>query len=376
MPEPVTQSAPDGPALATGCHADRSMVVRSIFFFWAFYFVLNTAHMAVAAAHGQFEMMWRRGAVVVIGIILTFLMYAILRSLDSRSMRVMLAATFLLSFPISLAYAATNYTAFYIAVPTELLMQEIAQMHADHESTAAIITESAVSWYFFIAAWGVLYVALCYAARVGQAERQAAAYRSQAQAAQLRALRYQINPHFLFNTLNSLSALVLRQRTREAEKMITNLATFFRTSLTSDPAADIPLCDEIDMQRLYLDIERIRFPDRLVVVMDVPKALDDVPVPGMILQPLVENAVKHGVARSSVPVTLTIRATTDDGFLHLVVENDADNETSAEPGDGVGLRNVRDRLAARFDGQAAVRYGHRDGGGFRVDLTIPLQPHG
>ena len=109
----------------------------------------------------------------------------------------------------------------------------------------AIITDSAVSWYFFIAAWGVLYVALSYAAKVGHAERSAAAYSREAQAAQLRALRYQINPHFLFNTLNSLSTLVLRQRTQEAERMIMNLATFFRTSLTSDPAADVPLCDEI-----------------------------------------------------------------------------------------------------------------------------------
>ena len=83
---------------------------------------------------------------------------------------------------------------------------------------------------------------------------------------QLRALRYQINPHFLFNTLNSLSTLVLQRRTEEAERMIMNLATFFRTSLTNDPAADVALSDEIRMQRLYLDIEQIRFPERLSVV--------------------------------------------------------------------------------------------------------------
>jgi len=139
----------------------------------------------------------------------------------------------------------------------------------------AIISESAVSWYFFIVAWGVLYVALSYAAKVGQAERQAATYKSEAQAAQLRALRYQINPHFLFNTLNSLSALVLRQRTQEAERMIMNLATFFRTSLTNDPTAQVPLSDEIRMQRLYLDIEQVRFPERLSVAVDVPQELEE-----------------------------------------------------------------------------------------------------
>lgn len=375
---PMTAGSPSDHVVrppASDYHVDRGVAIQSIFFFWAFYFFLNTAHMAIAGAHNQGEMICRRGAVVLIGIALTFVMYAVLRHFDSRSMRFMVTATFLISFPISIGYAFVNYTAFYVAVPTESLMREIAQMHADHESTLAVITDSTVSWYFFIAAWGVLYVALCYAARVGQAERQAAAFRSEAQAAQLRALRYQINPHFLFNTLNSLSALVLRQRTAEAERMITNLATFLRTSLTSDPVADIPLSDEIDMQHLYLDIERIRFPDRLSVVVDVPKTLHNVPVPGMILQPLVENAIKHGVARSSSPVTLTIRAQTDDDFLHLTVEDNAESNAPPELREGVGLRNVLDRLVARFDGKANVRFGQRDGGGFRVDLTIPLQTH-
>jgi LytS/YehU family sensor histidine kinase len=222
----------------------------------------------------------------------------------------------------------------------------------------------------------VLYVALSYAAREGYAERSAAQYRSQAQAAQLRALRYQVNPHFLFNTLNSLSTLVLRQRTQEAERMITSLATFFRTSLASDPEADVELCDEIDMQRLYLDIERIRFPDRLSVVIDVPDELCTARVPGLILQPLVENAVKHGVARSSRPVTIAIRARNGGGSIHLSVEDDAEANGADNRGEGVGLRNVRDRLVARFDGAASVTHGARDGGGFRVDLQIPLSRDG
>jgi LytS/YehU family sensor histidine kinase len=288
----------------------------------------------------------------------------------------LLATAFLVSIPASVAYAVVNFTAFYLVAPTGSMMNEVAQMQAKHESVWDVIIDSAVSWYFFIAAWGVLYVALSYAAKVGQAERNAAAYRAQAQAAQLRALRYQINPHFLFNTLNSLSALVLRQRTQEAERMITNLATFFRTSLTSDPTADVALSDEIDMQRLYLDIERIRFPERLSVVIDVPAELEDARVPGLILQPLVENAVKHGVAHSSRPVTITIRARASNDAIHLSVEDDADGAALAvhgnSVGDGVGLSNVRGRLAARFDGAANSRHGRRDGGGFRVDLTMPL----
>jgi two-component system, LytTR family, sensor kinase len=128
------------------------------------------------------------------------------------------------------------------------------------------------------------------------------------------------------------------------------------------------------MQRLYLDIERIRFPERLCVVIDIPKPLENAPVPGMILQPLVENAIKHGVARSSRPVTLAIRAQADSKSLYLTVEDDADS-FGPPKAEGVGLSNVRERLAARFDGSADVRYGQRDGGGFRVDLTIPLKTH-
>ena len=289
-------------------------------------------------------------------------------------MRFLLTTAGLVSIPASVAYAMINFTAFYLVYPSDSDLKEIAQAKAMHGSgPISIITESAVSWYFFIAAWGVLYVALSYAAKVGYAERQAATYKSEAQAAQLRALRYQINPHFLFNTLNSLSALVLRQRTQEAERMIMNLATFFRTSLTNDPTAQVPLCDEIRMQRLYLDIEQVRFPDRLSVAVDVPQELEDAHVPSLILQPLVENVIKHGVARSIGPIVLTIRARTANGSLHLTVEDDANGAVDASPRDGVGLSNVRGRLSAAFDGGANCSYGPRDGGGFRVDLQFPLR---
>jgi two-component system LytT family sensor kinase len=357
-------------------HVDRRVALGSIVGFWMFYFILNTARMAIISQDGQFGMLFRRSAVVLVGLVLTYVMYRILRRLEGESVRFLVTTAFLVAIPASLAYAAFNYAAFYLVRPPDSLLQEMA-MKANHEMTPlALVIESAISWYFFIAAWGVLYVALSYAAKVGQAERNAAAYRSEAQAAQLRALRYQINPHFLFNTLNSLSTLVLRQRTLEAERMIMNLATFFRTSLTSDPAADVPLSDEIRMQRLYLDIEQIRFPARLSVIFDVPEELENASVPGLILQPLVENAIKHGVARSNGPVTVTIRARAEQASLHLTVEDDADGVIDSARRDGVGLSNVRQRLAARFDGSAACSYGPRHGRGFRVDLIMPLQHNG
>jgi two-component system LytT family sensor kinase len=375
---PMTGIAPQtamtsSPALTPPPQVDRRVAMWSIFGFWAFYYVLNTARMAIAAQEDQPGMMLRRAGVVAVGIVLTFVMYFILRRLEDKSMRFLLTTAFLVSIPASLAYAVVNYTAFYLVAPTNSMMHEMSQAQAKHETILSVITDSAVSWYFFIAAWGVLYVALSYAAKVGHAERSAAVYRSAAQAAQLRALRYQINPHFLFNTLNSLSTLVLRQRTEEAERMIMNLATFFRSSLTGNPADDVALSDEIQLQRLYLEIEKIRFPERLSVVVDVPEELEGMPVPGLILQPVVENAIKHGVTRSTRPVIVTIKARANNGAFHLSVEDNADGAIDPASPEGVGLSNVRERLAARFDGAARAEYGPREGGGFRVALTIPMQ---
>src|SRR4028118_477353 len=154
------------------------------------------------------------------------------------------------------------------------------------------------------AGWAPRRAARSYPPQLRAADRRAAVLEREAQDAQLRALRYQINPHFLFNTLNSLSSLVLTQRTDTAERMIMNLSTFFRTTLSADPTADVSLEEEIKLQRLYLDIEQIRFPDRLRVEVDVPEPLLAARVPVLLLQPVVENAVKYGVARSRGAVTL------------------------------------------------------------------------
>jgi two-component system LytT family sensor kinase len=355
--------------------------VMSIVGFWAFYFVINTIRMAAVDAEGQLGMAVRRTAVSLIGIALTSLLWLLLRRLEGRSMRTLVTAAFVASLPISFAYATVNFAAFYVVHPHD---SDLREMHEEHlkgkPAELYQIIDQALNWYFFILAWAIMYIAMAYSGKVRLAERAAAQYRAEAQTAQLRALRYQINPHFLFNTLNSLSSLVLRQRGDEAERMIINLSNFFRTSLTADPTEDVPLGDEIRMQRLYLDIEQIRFPQRLQVVLDVPPSLEDAAVPGMLLQPLVENAIKYGVARSTRPVTVTIRARSAQGSLHLTVEDDglAEAETAllpSEKGHGVGLRNVCDRLAARFGEAASCHYGARPEGGFRVSLSMPLRMH-
>ncbi len=237
------------------------------------------------------------------------------------------------------------------------------------------ITDIALGRYFLLLAWAALYLALGYAETARAAERREGEYRRAAKSAELRSLRYQVNPHFLFNTLNSLSALVLTGKTQAAETMIQTISTFYRRSLAGDPTADVPLAEEIRLQRLYLEIEAVRFPDRLRTRFEIPPELEQACVPGMILQPLVENSVKYAVAGLSRPVTVTLAAREEHGRLVLTVSDDGPGTASsvgtAGNGCGIGLQNVRDRLAARFGTEASVVSG-ATGAGYATIVRLPL----
>ncbi len=234
------------------------------------------------------------------------------------------------------------------------------------------LTDVALGRYFLLIAWAGLYIALGNAEMARASERREGEYKRAAKAAELRSLRYQVNPHFLFNTLNSLSALVMVGRSEQAEKMIQTISSFYRHSLAGDPTADVPLADEIALQRHYLEIEAVRFPERLVCEFDVPPALENACVPGMLLQPLVENSIKYGVSVSTRPVTIRIAAQEAGGKLVLTVADDGPGKTGQNGGTGIGLENVRNRLAARFGDEARVESGALPAGGYATVLTIPL----
>ncbi|WP_432787819.1 sensor histidine kinase [Novosphingobium rhizosphaerae] len=242
------------------------------------------------------------------------------------------------------------------------------------------LTDIALGRYFLLIAWAALYLALGNAEQRRAAEWREGEYRRAAKAAELRSLRYQVNPHFLFNTLNSLSALVMVGRAEEAERMIQTISSFYRHSLAADPTADVTLADEIALQRHYLAIEGVRFPERLRVEFDVPDDVAQACVPGMILQPLVENSIKYAVSATTRPVTISIRARMSGGLLVLTVADDGPglDGHGAEPagipagGTGIGLANVRSRLAARFGAQARVESAPLPAGGYATVLTLPI----
>lgn len=203
-----------------------------------------------------------------------------------------------------------------------------------------------------------------------RSERQLTDARTAAQQAQLQALRYQLNPHFLFNTLNSISSLIVTRRNHDAEEMTSKLSNFLRSSLTYDAAGLVPLDDELALIDEYLDIEAVRFGERLNVEIDCDAEAGSVLIPSFLVQPLVENAIKHGVAPSREAVTVGIRADLRDRTLTIAVENDKPEvENRISIGTGVGLVNVRQRLAAVF-GEAASLTTSVENGVYRAIISI------
>ena len=238
------------------------------------------------------------------------------------------------------------------------------------------IIDPALSRYYILLTWSALFIALSAIAAARVAERREEQFRSAAKAAELRSLRYQVNPHFLFNTLNSLSALVMTGKTDRAERMIQTISRFYRHSLADDPTSDVPLKDEFDLQQLYLDIEAVRFPERLTCVFDLPADLADARVPGMILQPLVENSVKYAVSAVNRAVTITVAAREEFDRLVVTVSDDGPGVPEhVEHGFGIGLANVRDRLEARFGPDIGLTSGPVPGG-YLTEIRIPLTRHG
>ena len=266
----------------------------------------------------------------------------------------------------------------------EPLVLTMPKMHElDPNKRLRYAADAAVVWLFFFLAWSAFYLATQAQSAALKAQRRLADAESAAQAAQVRALRYQVNPHFLFNTLNSLSSLVMTGRTDRAEAMLLALSTFFRTSLSLDPTADVTLAEEIDLQRLYLDIEKARFPDRLHFEIDVPPELAQARLPALILQPIIENAIKYGVSKSRKAMLLRIEAKqAADGRMLLEISNRLKNggkealPAATHEGTGLGLANVCQRLEARFGNRAECRFGPMTGGGYKVALILPVVRNG
>lgn len=214
-----------------------------------------------------------------------------------------------------------------------------------------------------------------YYGKYRERELRASQLESRLAQAQLEVLRMQLQPHFLFNTLHTISAFMQEGEIEAADRMISRLSDLLRLALEGAGAQEVPLRQEMDFLRRYLEIQQIRFQDQLRVRLDVPDDLLDAFVPNLILQPLVENAIKHGVTPRAEGGEVSVRVSRDDGVLHVAVRDDGPGVAAeaAGNGNGVGLANTRARLDQLYGERHRFSVGNHPDGGALVELAIPYR---
>ncbi len=227
-------------------------------------------------------------------------------------------------------------------------------------------------------AWSALYYSFNFVILLEEQSDRLLRLESQASNAQLAMLRYQLNPHFLFNTLNSISTLVLLKQTDRANAMLSRLSSFLRYTLVNESTGTVTLAQEVETLKLYLEIEKMRFEDRLRPHFDIDRKVSDAQLPSLLLQPLIENAIKYAVTPQEEGADISVEARLQVDRVIITVSDtgpgaDALYNVRAAQSTGVGLANIRDRLAQaygdnhRFETQSDIT------GGFRVFIDIPYQ---
>jgi two-component system LytT family sensor kinase len=289
----------------------------------------------------------------------------------SRTVLVTSAASFIVSLVWTAVYNLSDAPIATAMLGQPMRIENVSQLFA-------------ASYYhtFAMLAWSVFYVGLKRQRAMQVARERALRAEALAHQARLQALRFQIQPHFLFNTLNALSTLIVEQRSQEASQMLSRLSDFLRHTLTGPATEEVALRDELEFARRYLDIEHVRFGDRLRVEVDVAPDAQEARVPTMLLQPLLENAVRHGIAPSVQGGTVQVSARRDGEMLRLSIVNDftpsarastfASLSAGSADSNGVGLANTRARLQQLYgDHHRLDALGTHQG--FRVDITLPFR---
>ncbi len=349
--------------------ARRTMTQIHVFsaLFSAAMFTMHTTQMLLANDREDWHSVRWRAAMNVLAFILCIpLGRAIRAALDLRLPKRVLAIVGV-ALPIAVVYALIgHYVWTYVLVNPPM----------PYSWLASLIIQSQYNFILFLL-WSAFCSAILYAAQLQERERSLLQAQVLARDAELKMLRYQINPHFLFNTLNAVSALIVTGQALAADAMISKLARFFRNALSHESTAKVTLAEELRVQLEYLNIELTRFPDRLSWLTRIEPGLDNALVPHLILQPLFENAIKHGVARTSAPVEIQLNAERRGGELLVRVQNGVGLKPDLHPdpqraGEGVGLANVARRLENFYGPAAGLSAVQRDGR-FTVDLRLPLE---
>ena len=230
--------------------------------------------------------------------------------------------------------------------------------------------------FSILAAWSALYYGINYYLLLEEEIDQRAQLESQASSAQLAMLRYQLNPHFLFNTLNSISTLVLLKQTERANAMLSRLSSFLRYTLVNEPTAKVTLVQEVETLKLYLEIEKMRFEDRLKPHFKIDPDTIGARLPSLLLQPLIENAIKYAVTPAEHGADIWINARREGRAVRIEVADSGPGEGGRpidSEGTGVGLPNIQDRLTQAYGAAHGFSTRTNEHGGFSVIIEIPLE---
>ena len=267
----------------------------------------------------------------------------------------------------TLIYAVLNAFSFV------LLSDKGAELGVD----VSTVLQSIFINFTVLAGWSALYFGINFYLIVEEQANQMEALEHQASHAQLAMLRYQLNPHFLFNTLNSISTLVLLKQTERANVMLSRLSSFLRYTLANEPTAHVTLAQEVETLKLYLEIEKMRFDERLRTHFEIDPRVAKARLPSLLLQPLVENAIKYAVTPQEEGADITVSARLVGERVLIAVSDTGPGliEMKARPtlSTGVGLANIRERLAQSFGPDHRFETRSDPGEGFSVEIEIPFQ---
>lgn len=279
---------------------------------------------------------------------------------------------------LALGMLVTSYVLGMIwRIAQNLLYYRLLHLHSEPETVLDLIGGVLVSFYV-MACWSGLYFGIKYYQQLQEQTEQTLKATAAAHQAQLKMLRYQLNPHFLFNTLNAISTLVLDGSTRTANLAVSRLSDFLRYTLDNDPMKEVSLGSELRAIDLYLEIEKVRFGDRLIVVKEIEPEARDALVPSLILQPLIENAIKYAITPNENGGTLKIAAQIHSDMLMLRLSDNgpglADTASATRP-NGVGLENTRQRLQQFYGDKQAFTLAPNDPSGLSITINIPFRTH-
>jgi len=324
---------------------------------------------------------------------LGFLMLVLIATVMSFSLSLLLSVVYrnLIGRPPLVTWGFTAL-ALAAAVSMQVLIEAwVAGLYySDRETTLTQLFFLYLSVELpLLGAWTGLYYAINYFLQLEEQADRLERLEAQATSAQLAMLRYQLNPHFLFNTLNSISTLVLLKETVPANAMLTRLSRFLRHTLISQPGGMVTVEQEVETLKLYLDIERMRFEERLQTEFDIADEAAEACLPSLLLQPLVENAIKYAVSPLEEGAKISLSAQLSGSRLRLVVSDTGpglksplestrmDLPQSASPDStGVGLANIRDRLAQAYGAEHLFEIRSPEKGGFMVIIEIPFEREG